>query len=190
MTLGRYYRPNNGCARVSRDLPDDTNRASERGVWEGCVVAGNIPQESPYITMAMRLCEAAEPTNTPTNATRAAHTQPRFAQPHSSQRPAFPACWWLPSGTDHAAQPTRRQQPPTARAPAGRHSQTGSQGFRPLDHRPLPLLHSSRGPRDPAGSAVPTDALRSPSTAAQPCISTREAPRKSATQRRSPPPTP
>ena len=132
------------------------------------------------ITMAMRLCEAAEPTNTPTNATRATHTQPGFAQPHSSQRPAFPACWWLPSGTDHAAQPTRRQQPPTARAPAGRHSPTMSRSFRPLNHRPPPLLRSSRSPRVPTGSAVPTDGPRSHSSAAQPCISPREAPPKSA----------
>ena len=108
MTLGRYYRPNNGCARVSRDLPDDTNRASERGVWEGCVVAGNSPQESPYICMAMRLWEAAEPTFTRASATRATHTQPSFAQPHSSLRPAFSTACRLLVGTHGAAQPTHR----------------------------------------------------------------------------------
>ena len=108
MTLGRYYRPNNGCARVSRDLPDDTNRASERGVREGCVVAGNIPQESPYICMAMRLWEAAEPTFTAASARRATHTQPSFAQPHGSLRPAFSTACRLLVGTHGAAQPTHR----------------------------------------------------------------------------------
>ena len=180
MTLGRYYRPNNGCARVSRALPDDTNRASERGVWEGCVVAGNSTQESPYICMAMRLWEAAEPTNTPTDATRATPTQPSFAQLHSSLRPTFSTACRLPAGTHGVAQPTRRQQPPTARAPAGRHSPTGSRGFLPLNHRPPPLLHASRSPRVPTASAVPRPALRSPSTAGQPCISAREARRQSA----------
>ena len=116
MTLSGYDGSTNGRTRVSGALPDDRNEASERGVWEGCVVAGNIPQESPYITMAMRLCEAAEPTNTPTNATRSTHTQPRFAQPHSSQRPAFSTACRLPAGTHGAAQPTRRQQPRIARA--------------------------------------------------------------------------
>ena len=130
--------------------------------------------------MAMRLCEAAEPTNTPTNATHATPTQPGFAQPQSHLRPAFPACWWVPSGTDHAAQPTRHQQPPTARAPAGRHSPTMSRGFRPLNHRPPPLLRSSRSHRVPTGSAVPTDGPRSHSSATQPCISPRKAPPKSA----------
>ena len=116
--------------------------------------------------------------------------QPRFTLPISTLDPAFlPTCRLL-AGTDRPAQPAHPQQPHTARAPAGRHSPTGSRGFRPLNHRPPPLLHSSRAPRDPAGSAVPADALRSPSTAAHPCISTREAPRKSATRRRSPPPTP
>ena len=126
--------------------------------------------------MAVRLCEAAEPTNTPTNATRATRTQPGFAQSHNHLRPAFPATWRLPSGTDHAAQPTRRLQPQLARAPAGHHSPTGSRGFLPLNGHPPPLLHSSPRPRVPTASAEPTDALRSPSTAGQPCISTREAP--------------
>ena len=67
---------------------------------------------------------------------------------------------------------------------------TGSRGFRPLNHHPPPLLHSSPRPRVPTSSAEPTDALRSPSTAAQPCISAREAPRKSGIRRKSPPPTP
>ena len=111
--------------------------------------------------------------------------QPRFTLPISTLDPAFLTTCRLLAGTDRPAQPAHPQQPHTARAPAGRHSPTGSRGFRPLDHRPPPLLHSSRAPRDPAGSAVPTDALRSPSTAGQPCISTREAWRKSAILARS-----
>ena len=115
--------------------------------------------------------------------------QPRFTLPISTLDPVFLTTCRLLVGTDRPTQPAHPQQPHTARAPAGRCSPTGSWAFLPLDHRPPPLLHSSHGPRDPAGSAEPTDALRSPSTAAQPCISTREAPRKSATRRRSPPPT-
>ena len=97
----------------------------------------------------------------------------------------------LPAAGEHApsAQPAHPQQLHTARAPAGRHSPTGSWAFLPLNRRPPPLLHSSHGPRGPAGSAVPSNSLRSPSTAGQPCISTREARRKSAIRRRSPPPT-
>ena len=115
--------------------------------------------------------------------------QPRFTLPISTLDPAFLTTCRLLVGTDRPAQPAHPQQPHTARAPAGRRSPTGSWAFLPLDHRTPPLLHSSRGPRDPAGSAVPTDALRSPSTAGQPCISAREARRKSAIRRRSPPPT-
>ena len=168
MTLGRYYRPNNGCARVSRDLPDDTNRASERGVWEGCVVAGNIPQESPYICMAMRLWEAAEPTNTRASATRATPTQPGFAQRHSSPRPAFSSTCRLPASTHGAAQPPRHQQPQLARAPAGHRSPTGSRGFRPLVRHPPPLEPPSPRPRVRASSVKPTDAPKSCSMAACP----------------------
>ena len=124
-------------------------------------MAGNIPQESPYITMAMRLCEAAEPTNTPTNATRSTHTQPRSAQPHSSQRPAFSTACRLPAGTHGAAQPARRQQPRTARAPAGRRSPTGSWAFPLLNRHPPPLEHARPSFRVPTGSAVPTGGLRS-----------------------------
>ena len=168
MTLGRYYRPNNGCARVSRALPDDTNRASERGVWEGCVVAGNSTQESPYICMAMRLWEAAEPTNTPTDATRATPTQPSFAQLHSSLRPTFSTACRLPAGTHGVAQPTRRQQPPTARAPAGWHSPTRSRGFRPLKLQSPRLQPGSPRPRVPTSSSVPSSSLKSCSCATQP----------------------
>ena len=91
---------------------------------DGCVVAGNSPQETPYICMAVRLREAAEPTNTRASATRATPTQPSFAQPHSSPRTAFSTAYRLPAGTHGAAQPTPRQQPQLARAPAGHHSAT------------------------------------------------------------------
>ena len=123
MTLGGYNGSTNDCARVSGALPDDTNEASDKGVCEGCVVVGNSPQESPYIFMAMHLWEAAEPTNTRA-ATRAKTTQPRFAQPHSSPRPTFSTAYRLLAGTQRAAQPTRREQPPTARAPAMASTQT------------------------------------------------------------------
>jgi len=106
--------------------------------------------------------------------------QPRFTLPISTLGPAFPSTCRLLAGTDRPAQPAHAQQPHTGRAPAGRHSPTRSRGFRPLNHRPPPLLHSSRSPRVPTGSAVPTDGPRSPSSAAQPCISPREAPPKSA----------
>jgi hypothetical protein len=97
----------------------------------------------------------------------------------------------LPAAGEHAppSPAAHPQQLHMARAPAGRHSPTGSWAFLPLNHRPPPLLPSSHGPRGPAGSAVPSNSLRSPSTAGQPCISAPEAPRKSATRRRSPPPT-
>lgn len=116
---GWLQRSTNDGARVSGALLDDTNKASERGVREGCVVPSNSPQESPYISMAMRLCEAAEPTNTPTTTTRATPTQPRFAQPHSSPRLACSTACRLPAGRHGAAQAVRLWQPPTARAPAG-----------------------------------------------------------------------
>ena len=91
---------------------------------DGCVVPGNNPQESLYIHIGMRLREAAEPTNKRTSARRATPTQPRFAQPHSSPRTAFSTSCQLPAGTHGAAQPTRRQQPQLARAPAGHRSAT------------------------------------------------------------------
>ena len=118
--------------------------------------------------------------------------QPRqrgSALPISTLAPAFLTTCWLPAGTDRPAQPAHPQQPHTARAPAGRRSPTGSQGFLPLNHRPPPLLHSSPRSRVPTGSDVPTDALKSPSTVGQPRISTREAWRKAAIRRKSPPPT-
>ena len=67
--------------------------------------------------IAMRLREAAQPTNTQASATRATPTQPGFAQPHNSPRPAFSTACRLPTGTQRAARPTRRQQPQLARAP-------------------------------------------------------------------------
>ena len=74
--------------------------------------------------MEQRLWEAAQLTNTRASATRATATQPGFAQPHSSPRPAFSIACRLLAGTHGAAQPTRRQQPQLARAPAGHHSAT------------------------------------------------------------------
>ena len=118
--------------------------------------------------MGMRLWEAAEPTNTRASATRATPTQPGFAQPHSSPRPAFSSTCRLPASTHGAAQPPRRRQPQLARAPAGHRSPTGSRGFRPLVRHPPPLEPPSPRPRVRAGSAVPTDALKSCSTAACP----------------------
>ena len=135
---------------------------------EECVVARNSPQESPYICMAMRLWEAAEPTNTRASATRATPTQPGFAQPHSSPRPAFSSTCRLPASTHGAAQPPRHRQPQLARAPAGHRSPTGSRGFRPLVRHPPPLEPPSPRPRVHAGSVKPTDALKSCATATCP----------------------
>ena len=85
-------------------------------------MAGNSPQETPYICMAVRLLEAAEPTNARASATPTTPLQLGFAQPHSSPRPAFSTACRLPAGTHGATQPTRRQQPQLARAPARHHS--------------------------------------------------------------------
>ena len=141
---------------------------------------GRSPQETPYIGMGMRLREAAEPTYTQASATPTTPTQPGFAQPHSRPRPAFSNACRLLASTHGAAQPPRRLQPRLARAPAGHRSPIERGSFRPLNHRPPPLLRSSRSHRVPTGSAVPTDGPRSHSSAAQPCISPREAPPKSA----------
>ena len=168
MTLGGYNGSTNDCARVSGALTDDTNEASDEGVREGCVVAGNSPQETPYICMAVRLREAAEPTNTRASATRATPTQSGFAQPHSSPRPAFSSTCRLPASTHGAAQPPRHQQPQLARAPAGHRSPTGSRGFRPLVRHPPPLEPPSPRPRVRASSVKPTDALKSCSMATCP----------------------
>ena len=150
-------------------------------------MAGNSPQETPYICMAVRLWEAAEPTNTRASATRATPTQPGFAQPHSSPRPTLSSTCRLPASTHGAAQPPRRRQPQLARAPAGHRSPTGSRGFRPLVRHPPPLESPSPRPRVRAGSVKPTDALKRCSTAA--CLPPSR-PGKRAISRRSPPPTP
>ena len=135
---------------------------------QGCVVAGNSPRESPYICMAVRLWEAAEPTNTRASATRVTPTQPGFAQAHSNPRPAFSSTCRLPASTHGAAQPPRRRQPQLARAPAGHHSPTGSRGFRPPVRHPPPLEPPSPRPMIRASSTKPTDALKSCSTATCP----------------------
>ena len=152
-------------------------------------MAGNIPQESPYICMGMCLWEAAEPTNTRASATPTMPTQPGFNKPHSSPRPAFSTACRLLAGTHGAAQPTRRQQPQLARAPAGHRSPIERRTFRPVNGDPPPLEPPSPRPRVRAGSAEHTDALRSPSTAGQPCISAREALRKCTISRPENPPT-
>ena len=152
-------------------------------------MAGNSPQESPYICMGMRLWEAAEPTNTRASATRATPTQPGFSQPHSSPRPAFSTACRLLAGTHGTAQPTRRLQPQLARAPAGHRSPIERRTFRPVNGDPPSLEPPSPRPRVRTGSAEPTDALKSCTMAGQPCISARQARRKSAIRRRSLPPT-
>ena len=134
--------------------------------------------------MAMRLREAAQPTNTQASATRATPTQPGFAQPHNSPRPAFSTACRLPAGTQRAARPTRHQQPQLARAPAGRHSPTGGRGFRPLNHHPPPVQPPSPRPRVPTGSAVPRSTPRSCSKATGYALPAREAPPKSAIPRK------
>ena len=133
--------------------------------------------------------EAIEPPHAPRNTSRASATT--TALHPADQHPRARVSNYLPAAGGHRPPSTASSRAAaTYGARAGRRrSPTGSWAFLPLNHRPPPLLHSSRGPRDPTGSAVPTDALRSPSTAGQPCISTREARRKSASRRRSPPPT-
>ena len=139
--------------------------------------------------MGMRLREAAEPTNTRASATRATPTQPGFAQPHSSPRPAFSSTCRLPASTHGAAQPPRRRQPQLARAPAGHRSPTGSRGFRPLVRHPPPLQPPRPRTRVRAGSAVPTDALKSCSTAAcPPHLGPGSAPSRAGRRRRLRPP--
>ena len=133
-----------------------------------------------HLITQQHLQQVAEHTNTPTSSRRVAPTQQGSSLPINTLGPTFSTTCRLPATTHCPAQPAHPQQPHTARAPAGRRSPTGSWAFLPLNHRPPPLLHSSRGPRDPTGSAVLTGALRSPSSAAQPCISAREAPPKSA----------
>ena len=74
----------------------------------------------------MRLQEATEHTNTPTNATRVAPT-PRGSTPSTCHlRPAFPTCSRLPASAHRAAQPPGAQQLDLARLRAGRHSPTKS----------------------------------------------------------------
>ena len=156
---------------------------------EGCVVAGNSPQETPYICMAMRLREAAEPTNARASATPTTPTQPGFAQPHSSPRPALSTICRLPAGTHRAAQPPRRQQPQLARAPAGHRSPTGSRGFCSLVRHPPPLQPPSPRPRVRASSVKPTDALKNCSMAAcPPHLGPGSAPSRAGRRRRLRPP--
>jgi len=119
--------------------------------------------------------------------------QPRqrgSALPISTLDPTFLTTCRLLAGTHRPAQPAHPQQPHTARAPAGRRSPTGSWAFRPLNGHPPPLQHASPRPRVRASSAVPSSPLKSFSSATQHSISAREARRKSAIRRRSPPPTP
>ena len=119
--------------------------------------------------------------------------QPRqqgSALPISTLDPTFLTTCRLLAGTHRPAQPAHPQQPHTARAPAGRRSPTGSWAFRPLNGHPPPLQHASPRPRVRASSAVPSSPLNSFSSATQHSISAREAWRKSAIRRRSPPPTP
>ena len=151
--------------------------------------AGGVVAEHKYKQIAS-ICyvgvavEAKEPPHAPRNTPRASATTTTLHP--ADQHPSPRVSNYLPAAGGHRP-PSTASSPAAATygARAGRRcSPTGSWAFLPLDHRPAPLLHSSRGPRDPAGSAVPTDALRSPSTAAQPCISAQEAPPKSAIPRK------
>ena len=118
--------------------------------------------------------------------------QPRqrgSALPISTLDPAFLTTCRLPAGTDRPAQPAHLQQPHTARAPAGRHSPTGSRGFRPLVRHPPPLEPPSPRTRVPAGSVKATGALKSCSTAAcPPHLGPGSAPSRAGRRRRLRPP--
>jgi hypothetical protein len=119
--------------------------------------------------------------------------QPRHrgsALPISTLAPAFSTTCRLPASTHRPAQPAHPQQAHTARTPATHHSPTGRWAFPPHDGHPPPLQHAGPPPRIHAGLAEPSSPLKSCSSAGQPCISAAKAPPKSATRRRSPPPTP
>ena len=87
--------------------------------------------------------------------------QPRFTLPISTLGPTFLTTCRLPAGTDRPAQPAHPHQPHTARAPAGRHSPTGSWAFPLLNRHAPPLEHARPSPRVPTGSTVTTGGLRS-----------------------------
>ena len=115
--------------------------------------------------------------------------QPRFTLPISTLGPAFLTTCRLLAGTDRPAQPAHAQQPHTARAPAGAARRPGAGPFSHSITAPLHFCTLAVAPGTPPARPCPQNVLRSPSTAGQPCISTREARRKSAIRRRSPPPT-
>ena len=81
---------------------------------------------------------------------------------------------------DHGAQPGHRQQPHTARAPAGHRSPIESWPFPRLPPHPPPLEHASPRSRVPTGSVVPSSALRSCCKVTGYALPAREAPPKSA----------
>ena len=105
-------------------------------------MATNNRQESPYICMAMRLWETAEPTNTRASTARATTTRPGFAQHHRTPRTAFSTSCWLLVGTDRPAEPAHAQQPHSARAPAARRPGTApGPAAGPFSTLPTPPLH-------------------------------------------------
>ena len=112
--------------------------------------------------------EATEPPHAPRNTSRASATT--TALHPANQHPRARVSNYLPAAGGHRPPSTASSRAAaTYGARAGRRrSPTGSWAFLPLNHRPPPLLHSSRGPRDPTGSAVPTDALRIPPRPASP----------------------
>ena len=141
-----------------------------RGAWE----------QSTRIKKARTLDaprEAAEPTNKQTSATRATPTQPRFAQPHSSPRSAFPNAYWLLAGAHRGLHSQLATNSHSSRARRPGTTPRRRDGPSPGQSRPpSPLQPPSPQSRVRTGSAVPTDALRSPFTAGLPCISAPEAP--------------
>jgi len=162
---------------------------------EGSVTCGRasrgISESDYYVLIWGCACHRPQSKHTHRETHRALQPRQRgSALPISTLDPTFLTTCRLLAGTHRPAQPAHPQQPHTARAPAGRRSPTGSWAFRPLNGHPPPLQHASPRPRVRASSAVPSSPLNSFSSATQHSISAREAWRKSAIRRRSPPPTP
>jgi len=125
-------------------------------------VATNNRQESPYICMAMRLWEAAEPTNTRASAAHASATRTRLGP--ANQHPSSHVSNLLPAAGGHRP-PSRASSPAAAtqcaragRAPAGHHSRTGSWPFLHSPNATPPLEPTGAWTRAPTASTVPSGA--------------------------------
>ena len=111
-----------------------------------------------YYAFAMegRLEQPTKHAYTPANMLCVASMQQGSTLPIYTLRATFlPACS-LPTGTDNATQPTRHQQPPTARAPAGHFSQNRSRCRRTPATPRMPSPRSSEPSRTYARLSRPS----------------------------------